>query len=41
MNIKPTPPADKGYYFLLHNNDIKIIRFTLEDNGFKDVKETK
>jgi len=22
----------------LHNNDIKIIRFTLEDNGFRDLK---
>lgn len=38
MTIRPYPPSDRGYYFYLHNNDIKIIRFTLEDNGFKDFK---
>jgi len=38
MTIRPYPPADRGYYFYLHNNDIKIIRYTLEDNGFKDYK---
>ena len=41
MLVKPEVPADRGYYFYLHKNDIKIIRYTLEDNGFKDVKETK
>ena len=40
MTIKPYPPADRGYYFLMHKNDIKIVRYTLIDNGFKDIKET-
>ena len=31
-------PQDRGYYFLLNNCDIKIIRYTLEDNGFRDIK---
>lgn len=31
-------PADRGYHFLLHKNDIKIVRYTLEDNGFRDIK---
>lgn len=41
ISIRPYPPPDRGYYFQLASCDIKIIRFTLEDNGFKDVKETK
>lgn len=41
MSERPPSPADKGYYFLLRNNDIKIIRYTLEDNGFKDINDTK
>lgn len=41
MSMRPYPPADRGYYFLLHSNDIKIIRYTLEDNGFRDAKESK
>jgi hypothetical protein len=39
--MRPYPPPDRGYYFNLHTNDIKIIRYTLEDNGFRDVKDTK
>ena len=31
-------PQDRGYYFLLYNCDIKIVRYTLEDNGFRDIK---
>ena len=38
MTIRPYLPKDNGYFFYLHNCDIKIIRFTLEDNGFRDVK---
>lgn len=41
MTVRPYPPPDKGYYFNLHTNDVKIIRYTLEDNGFRDVKDTK
>jgi hypothetical protein len=38
ITIRPYQPADRGYYFLLHKNDIKIVRYTLEDNGFRDIK---
>ena len=38
ISIRPYPPQDRGYYFYLHNCDIKIIRYTLEDNGFRDIK---
>ena len=38
ITIRPYLPKDNGYYFYLHNCDIKIIRYTLEDNGFRDVK---
>jgi len=31
-------PLDRGYYFYLYNCDIKIVRYTLEDNGFRDIK---
>jgi len=38
ITIRPYPPQDRGYYFFLQSCDIKIIRFTLEDNGFRDIK---
>lgn len=41
ITIRPYQAPDRGYYFNLHNNDIKIVRYTLEDNGFRDIKETK
>jgi hypothetical protein len=37
MAIRPYKPADRGYYFKLYNNiDVKLIRYTLEDNGFRE-----
>ena len=38
ITIRPYLPKDNGYFFYLHNCDIKIIRYTLEDNGFRDIK---
>ena len=38
MNVKPYKPSDRGYYFKMHNCDIRIIRYTLEDNGFRDAR---
>jgi hypothetical protein len=39
MNSKLSKPVDKGYFFKFFNSntDIKLIRQTLEDNGFKDL----
>jgi hypothetical protein len=37
MNKPPLKPQDRGYYFrFLHCGDIRIIRYTLEDNGFRE-----
>ncbi|CDW91499.1 tubulin-tyrosine ligase family protein [Stylonychia lemnae] len=37
ISIRPYQPPDRGYYFKLHKCDVKIIRYTLEDNGFREV----
>jgi tubulin polyglutamylase TTLL5 len=34
MNIAPMAPPDKGYYYIMHHSDVKLIRYILEDNGF-------
>lgn len=39
MTIKPYLPPDKGYYFKMKNIDIKIVRYTLEDNGFRHTEK--
>ena len=36
MNIRPYKPPDRGYYFKFLSTDIKLIRYTLEDNGFRE-----
>ena len=37
MSLRPYKPPDRGYYFKFHNNtDIRLIRYTLEDNGFRE-----
>ena len=41
--IRPYQPPDRGYYFRMNGCDVKIIRYTLEDNGFRETasKEQK
>ena len=41
IKIRPYPPQDRGYFFYQHNNNIKIVQYTLEDNGFRDIKTHK
>ncbi len=37
ISLKPYKPADKGYYFKFYNNvAVRLIQFTLEDNGFRE-----
>jgi len=37
ISLRPYKPADRGYYFKFHNGaDIKLIRYTMEDNGFRE-----
>lgn len=37
ITLRPFQPPDRGYYFKLHKCDVKIIRYTLEDNGFREI----
>ena len=41
IQIRPYLPPDRGYYFDMRNCDIKIIRYTLEDNGFRELPNVK
>lgn len=41
IQIRPYLPPDRGYFFDMRNCDIKIIRFTLEDNGFRELPTAK
>ena len=42
MTIRPYKPADKKLYFKFYNNvDIKLIKYTLEDNGFREMNDRK
>lgn len=41
IHCRPYVPPDRGYYFDFHKCDIKIIRYTLEDNGFRELPNTK
>ena len=36
MSIRPHLVSSSDYFFKLMNSDVKLIRFTLEDNGFKE-----
>lgn len=40
LTIRPYKPPDKKLYFKFYNGvDIKLIRYTLEDNGFRGVSD--
>ena len=41
MTCKPFLPSDKGYYFKFYHSRLKIVLYTLMDNGFKDAPESK
>jgi hypothetical protein len=37
MTLRPHKPSDKGYYFKFYNNvEVRLIRYMLEDNGFRE-----
>ena len=37
ITVRPYKPQDKGYYFKFYNNiNVPLIRYTLEDNGFRE-----
>ena len=38
--MRPYKQQDKGYYFKMHNGvNISLIRYTFEDNGFREVSD--
>ena len=40
MTLRPHMPSDKGYFFKFYNGtNINLVRFTLEDNGFREFSE--
>lgn len=40
ITVRPYKPQDKGYYFKFYNNiNVPLIRYTLEDNGFREQSE--
>lgn len=40
MTLRPHKSADKGYYFKFYNGvSVPLMRYTLEDNGFREVSE--
>jgi len=41
MSIRPYKPADRGFYFKFYNSDVRLIRYTFEDNGFREVSDRK
>ena len=41
MSCMPYKPRDMGYYYKFYNSKLKIIKYTFEDNGFKEVPEDK
>eukprot|EP01022_Parablepharisma_sp_SALTPOND_P014233 TRINITY_DN191_c0_g1_i1.p1 TRINITY_DN191_c0_g1~~TRINITY_DN191_c0_g1_i1.p1 ORF type:complete len:624 (-),score=34.24 TRINITY_DN191_c0_g1_i1:6279-8150(-) len=36
IDIRPYKPPDRGYYYKMHKGDIPLIKYTLEDNGFRE-----
>jgi len=36
IDMRPYKPPDRGYYYKVSKGDIPLIRFTLEDNGFRE-----
>jgi hypothetical protein len=42
MSIRPYKAPDKGLYFKFYKGtDLRLIRYTLEDNGFRDASDRK
>lgn len=40
MNIRPYKPSDKDLYFKMYNGiEVKLIRYTFEDNGFREIND--
>lgn len=40
MTIRPQLNPNSQYFFKMANSDVKLIRYTLEDNGFREIANT-
>lgn len=36
MSIRPYKPPDRGYFYRFYNSAVPLVRYTLEDNGFRE-----
>ena len=36
MEMRPYKPPDRGYYYKFYTSEVKLIKYTLEDNGFRE-----
>ena len=36
ITIRPYKPSDRGYYYKMYKGNIPLIRYTFEDNGFRE-----
>ena len=36
LSKQPEQPPDRGYYYKFLNGDIRMIKYTFEDNGFNE-----
>ena len=42
IKVAPQAPIDKGFYYRFNTNvDIKLVRYTLEDNGLCEYPQTR
>ena len=42
MNMRPYKPPDRGYFYKMYNGvNISIVKYTFEDNGFREVTNSK
>mmetsp|Transcript_30158 Transcript_30158/g.29836 ORF Transcript_30158/g.29836 Transcript_30158/m.29836 type:complete len:80 (+) Transcript_30158:112-351(+) len=41
MNIQPKLNHETNYFFRMMHSDVKLIRYTLEDNGFVEAPPNK
>jgi hypothetical protein len=39
LDIRPSRPADLGYFFKMQGAESRLIRWTFEDNGFRETKK--
>jgi hypothetical protein len=39
MTIRPYKPQDRGFYFKFYNSSVPLIRYTMEDNGIRELSD--